>query len=176
MTKIISDTPSSLISEKKTNNKRPPDFLLSPEVLIRIISILFVILTIGHTSGYPWTTDQDLKEKQLVASMKFVNLVFVGERSSYWSLYFGWGLYVAVLLLTLTIILWFLSDVARLAPCRVGIMIRIISASCLAGAYLSFRFFYIPPFLLLSASFCYAYRFKNQWIPNWSIIPPILPS
>ncbi|SHN23248.1 LIC_13387 family protein [Mucilaginibacter sp. OK098] len=153
MTKIISDNPSSLISEKRTNNKRLLDFLLSPVVLIRLSSILFFILTIGHTLAYPWTTDQDLREKQLVASMKSVDLVFVGERSSYWSLYFGWGLYVAVLLLTLTIILWFLSNVASLAPRRVGIMIRIISASCLAGAYLSFRFFYIPPFLLLSVIF-----------------------
>jgi hypothetical protein len=153
MTKIISDNPSSLITEKTPNNKRLLDFLLSPLVLIRFSSILFVILTIGHTSGYPWTTDQHLREKQLVTSMKSVDYVFVGEHSSYWSLYFGWGLYIAVLLLTLTIILWFLSNVARLAPRPVGIMIQIISVSCLAEAYLSFRFFYIPPFLLSSAIF-----------------------
>ena len=153
MTKIIPDIPSSLISEKKTNNKRLLDFLLSPVVLIRISAILFVILTIGHTSAYPWTSDRVLLEKHLVTSMKSVDLVFVGERSSYWSLYFGWGLYVAVLLLTLTIILWFLSDLAHLAPRRVGVITGIISATSLAGAYLSLRFFYVPPFLLLSATF-----------------------
>jgi len=153
MTKIISDTPSSFISEKKTNNKPLPDFLGSPVGLIRISSILFFLLTIGHSSGYPWTTDHDLRERLLVASMKSVDLVFAGERSSYWNLYFGWGLYVAVLLLTLTIILWFLSDVARIVPRPVGVMTQIISACCLAGAYLSFRFFYIPPFLLLAVIF-----------------------
>jgi hypothetical protein len=153
MTKIISGNPSSLISEKKTNNKRLLDFLLSPVVLIRLSAILFAILTIGHASGYPWTTDQDLREKQLVASMKSVDLVFAGEHSSYWNLYFGWGLYVAILLLILTIILWFLSDLARLAPRRAGIMIQIISVGSLAQAYLSFRFFYMPPFLLSSAIF-----------------------
>jgi len=152
MTKIISNNQSSLISEKKTN-KRLLDFLLSPVVLIRLSSILFVILTIGHTSAYPWTSDQNLREKQLVASMKSVDLIFVGERSSYWNLYFGWGLYIAVLLLTLTIILWFLSGIARLAPQRVGFFIQLISVCSLAGAYLSFRFFYMPPFLLLSAIF-----------------------
>jgi hypothetical protein len=153
MTKIISDNPSSLISEKKTNNKPLPHFLLSPVALIRLGSILFFILTIGHTSGYPWTTGRNLREKQLVASMKSVDLVFAGEHSSYWSLYFGWGLYVAVLLFTLTIILWCLSNVARIVPRHAGIMIQIISACCLAGAYLSYRFFYIPPFVLLSAIF-----------------------
>jgi hypothetical protein len=142
-----------MLSEKKPINKRPLDFLLSPLVLIRLSSILFVILTTGHTLAYPWTTDQDVREKQLVASMKSVDLVFVGERSSYWNLYFGWGIYVAVLLLTLTIVLWFLSNVARLAPRGVSIMIRIISISCLAGAYISFRFFYIPPFILLLVIF-----------------------
>jgi hypothetical protein len=64
--------------------------LLSPVVLIRLSSILSVILTIGHISGYPWTTDQDLREKMLVASMKSVDYVFAGEHTSYWSLYFGW--------------------------------------------------------------------------------------
>ena len=152
MTKIISDNPSSSNSEKKTNESRS-GFFTSPMALIRLSSILFFILTIGHTSAYPWTTSQNLREKQLVASMKSVDLVFAGEHSSYWSLYFGWGLYVAVLLLTLAIILWLLSNVARIVPRQVGIMIQIISACCLAGAYLSFRFFYIPPFVLLSAIF-----------------------
>jgi|GEM_PF-1454756 len=153
MTKIIPDNPCSLNPEKKTNSKALPGFLHSPVALIRLSSILFFILTIGHTSGYPWTTDRDFREKQLVASMKSVDLVFAGEHSSYWSLYFGWGLYVAVLLLTLAIILWLLSNVARIAPRPVGIMIQIIAACCLAGAYLSFRFFYMPPFLLLAVIF-----------------------
>lgn len=145
MNKSISDTPS--------NNKRPLDSFLSPVVLIRIGSILSLFLTIGHASGYPWTADQNLREKQLVASMRSADFVFAGERTSYWSMYLGWGLYVALLLLTLTIILWFLSDFARVAPHRVGIAIQIIAASCLVAAYLSFRFFYIPPFVLSSATF-----------------------
>jgi hypothetical protein len=65
--------------------------------------------------------------------------------------YFGWGLLVGVLLLTLAIILWFLSDLARVAPRRLGVITGIISVSCLVGAYLSFRFFYIPPILFFSA-------------------------
>ena len=73
--------------------------------------------------------------------MKSVEFEFLGERSTYWSLYFGWGLLICVLLLTLAIILWLLADLARLAPRRLGVITGIISASCLVGAYLSFRFF-----------------------------------
>jgi len=114
---------------------------------------LFLILTIGHLSGYPWTTNRDVREKQLVASMKCVDFIFAGERASYWSLYLGWGLYVAVLLLTVTIVLWLLSGITHHAPRRMAIIIQIIAANCLVGAYLSLRFFYIPPFLLSSAIF-----------------------
>jgi hypothetical protein len=135
------------MSEKKFNNKRLPGILASPVVLIRLCSILFFLLMVGHMSAYPWTSTRGLQETQLVDSMKSLEFEFLGERSSYWSLYFGWGLLVGALLLTLAFILWLLSDLARVAPRRLGIITGVISASCLVGAYLSFRFFYIPPFL-----------------------------
>jgi hypothetical protein len=141
----------SLMSENKSNNKRLLGFLVSPVVLIRLSSIAIVLLMVGHTSAYPWTSTDGLQETQLVDLMKSVEFEFLGERSTYWSLYFGWGLLISVLLLTLAIILWLLSDLARLAPRRLGVITGIISASCLVGAYLSFRFFYIPPFLFFSA-------------------------
>lgn len=153
MTKIISDNPSSLTSENKSNNKRLPGFFSSSVALIRVSSILVVLETVGHMTGYPWTSNNVLQETQLVRSMKAVDFLFFGERSSYWNLYSGWGLFIAVLLLTLAISLWFLSDLARLAPRQVGVITGIISTSLLACAYLSFQFFYLPSSLLLSATF-----------------------
>jgi hypothetical protein len=44
-----------------------------------------------------------------------------------------------------------LSDLARLAPRRLGAITGIIAASCAVGAYLSLRFFYVPPFLMYVA-------------------------
>jgi hypothetical protein len=78
--------------------------------------------------------------------MKSVNFEFAGERSTYWSLYYGWGLLISVLLVTMGIVLWLMADLARLAPRRVGAIAGILSASSLVGAYLSWRFFYKPPF------------------------------
>ena len=138
------------MSESKSNNKRLLGFLGSPLILIRLSAILFVGLMVGHMSAYPWT-NHGLQETQLVDSMKSLNFEFMGERSSYWSLYFGWGLWMGVSLLTLAIILWLVSDLARLAPRRVGVITGVMSASCLIGAYLSFRFFYIPPLLFYLA-------------------------
>src|SRR5437773_206040 len=134
----------TLMSENKSNNKRRLDFLISPVVLIRLSSLLFVFLMIGHMSAYPWSSTHSLQETRLVESMKSIDFEFMGERSTYWSLYFGWGLLIGVLLLTLAAMLWLLSDLARLAPRRLGVIAGIISAICGVGAYLSFRFFYVP--------------------------------
>jgi hypothetical protein len=137
----------SLMAKNKSNNKRPLGFLASPVVLIRTSSVLFVLLMFGHTAAYPWNSTRVPQETQLGDSMKSVEFVFLGEHSTYWNLYFGWGLWMAVSLLTLAIILWLLSDIAHLAPRNVGLISGIISGVSLVGAYLSLRFFYIPPFI-----------------------------
>src|SRR5262249_55100491 len=135
-------------SMSENNNKRLLGFVVSPVVLIRLSSILVVVIMAGHLSAYPWTSTHGLQEPRLVDSMKSVEFEFLGARSTYWSLYFGWGLLIGVLLLTLAIILWLLSDLARFAPRRLGVIAGIISASCLFGSFFFFRFFYLPPFLL----------------------------
>ena len=147
------------MTENKSNNKRPLGFLASPVVLIRISSILFFLTTLGHSAGYPWTsTTQDPREAKLVESMMdtpyvfFSNTpyVFFGERTTYWGLYFGWGLLVPVLLLALAVVLWILSGLAHLGPRSVGTMCAVLSAASLVGASISVRFFFTPPFLTYS--------------------------
>ena len=136
----------SMTSEGKSMSKR----WRSPVVLIRLSSILFVGLMIGHMSAYPWTSTHVLRETELVKLMKDIPFEFMGESSTYWNLYFGWGLLVGVLLLSSAIILWLLSDLAHIGSRNVGAISGIVSAASLVAAYLSFRFFYIPPFLFFS--------------------------
>lgn len=138
------------MTENKSDNKRRAGFLVSPVALIRTSSVLVVLLMFGHTSAYPWNSTQVPREKLLGDSMKTVDFIFLGERSTYWNLYFGWGLWMAVSLLTLAIILWLLSDLAHVAPRNVGVISGVISATSLIGIYLSFRFFYIPPIIFYS--------------------------
>ena len=140
-----------MFQNKTSHSKGIRGFLRSPVALIRLSSLLFLGLMVGHLSAYPWTSSQ-LQDTRLVDSMKSVAFEFIGERSTYWNLYLGWGILVGVLLLTLALILWFLSDLADVAPRSVGIISMVISASSLAGAYISYRFFYTPPFLLDVAS------------------------
>lgn len=128
------------------NNKRWP----SPRALFRVSSILMVGLMIGHMSAYPWISTKAPQESQLRTLMKSLPFVFMGERSTYWNLYFGWGILVGVLLLAFAGILWILSDVTTLKPRSVGAISAVVSTMSLVGACLSFRFFYVPPFVLFS--------------------------
>ena len=140
-----------LMSENKSNNKRISNFVASPVVLIRISAVLFFLLMIGHMSAYPWSSTHGSQETQLVDAMKSIAFVFFGENSTYWNLYFGWGLLVGILLITLAIILWILSDLAIIAPRRLGVVAGIVSVSCMIGAYISFQFFYVLPVLFFAA-------------------------
>lgn len=139
------------MSQSDFNGIRLKGILVSPVGLIRLSSILTFFDMVGHTSAYPWTSTHGLQEIQLVESMKAVKFEFWGNYQSYWNLYFGWGVFIAVLLLTLAIVLWLLSDLARLAPRRLGAITGIITAFNFVGAYFAFRFFYLPPFLLFLA-------------------------
>ena len=127
------------------NNNRRSLSVGSPTALIRLSSLLFVILALGHVSAYPWASTHGDQATQLVAAMKIIDFEFMGEHSTYWNLYYGWGLLVGLLLFTLAAILWLLSDLVRLAPKRLGIVAGLLSAVSAVGAYISFRYFYVPP-------------------------------
>jgi len=150
------------MSDSKSTSKRLLTFLASPVGLIRVSSVLTVLLAIGHTSVYPWNSADNARELQLASSMKSVDFNFMGEHSTYWNLYFGWGLLIAVLLLTMAIVLWLLADMTPSAPRRLGAIIGIISANCLVGAVLSFRYFYVPPCLFYSAIFLILFAASAQ--------------
>jgi hypothetical protein len=123
---------------------------ICPVVIIRVSSILVVLLMVGHMSAYPWTSTHGLQDRELVASMKSIDFVFLGERSTYWSLYYGWGVLVGVLLLSLAIVLWLLSDLSRLAPRRVGAITGALATTCFVGTYISFYYFYLPPTIMFA--------------------------
>lgn len=134
---------------------------LSPAVLIRISSILMLVTALGHLSAYPWTAStHDPRESILVESMKQIRYVFFsntpyayfGEHTSYWGLYFGWGLLVGIQLLTSAAVLWFLSGLAHASSRNASFICGAFSATSLCGAVLSLRFFCTPPLVTYSAT------------------------
>ena len=142
-----------------SNQKSTSRWWGSPVVLMRLSAILFFVTMLGHSMAYPWTsTTQDPRETMLVEAMKDTPYVFFshtpyrvfGEHTTYWGLYFGWGLLLPVLLLALAVVIWILSDLAQLGSRSVGAICGIVSAASVVGAYISLRFFFTPPFLTYS--------------------------
>src|SRR5215469_6976279 len=125
-------------------------------VLTRLSAVLLGGLLIGHMSAYPWTSANVARQVNLVDQMRNVPFEFLGERSTYWNLYFGWGLLVGVLLFTLAITLWLLARLVYSDARGVGAISGIFSAASAVGAYLSIQYFYVPPslfFLVIAALF-----------------------
>ena len=75
-------------------------------------SVLFVGLVAGHLSAYPWLSGRSTEVDALWEAMNSAALEFAGQRSSYWHIYFGWGLLIALMLLAKAAILWLISGLA----------------------------------------------------------------
>jgi len=118
-----------------------------PVALIRSSAVLFGGLMLGHMSAYPWTSAHVARQVNLAEQMRTIPFEFMGEHSTYWNLYFGWGLLVGVLLFTLAITLWLLARLVYSDARAVGAIAGIFSATSAVGAYLSIQYFYVPPFL-----------------------------
>lgn len=131
----------------------------SPVVLMRASAILLLLTALGHLSAYPWTSStHDPRESMLVESMNQTPYMFFsntpyayfGEHTSYWGLYFGWGLLVGAQILTSGLILWILSGLTQVGSRSVAAICAIFSAVSLIGAYISLRFFFTPPIVSYS--------------------------
>ena len=117
-----------------------------PVALNRLSAVLFGGLMLGHMSAYPWTSSHVERQVNLVDQMRNIPFEFIGERSTYWNLYFGWGLLVGVLLFTLAITLWLLARRVQFDARSAGAISGTFSAARAVGA-LSIHYFYVPPFL-----------------------------
>lgn len=133
----------SAVSQHKSISK----WWRSPVLLIRISSALYTVTALGHASAYPWSSTREPRAAGLIALMKDLPFVFLGERSTYWNLYFGWGNLVVVCLLAFAAILWLLSDLARVDARTVGAAAWVMAAASFVAAWISFRLFYTPPFI-----------------------------
>jgi len=120
-------------------------------VLIRAASVLLAALMIGHMSAYPWSSASIAEQARLAGRMKSVLFGFAGQTTTYWNLYFGWGVLVGILLLALAVIVWLVAELVPYAPRIVAGISGVVAGTSVIGAYLSWRFFFLPPCLLFLA-------------------------
>lgn len=120
--------------------------LLSP---FRIATYLLLLFCLGHTAGGM------LEQKSLgpasdavFAAMKSVHFMFNGSDATWYGFWFGFGITLSAYIVFSAIIAWQLDKVPRERWRDVSVIAWALTATQLASALLSFKYFFLGPALL----------------------------
>ena len=119
---------------------------MKASLLYRIASILMLLFAAGHTFGFrqidpTWGVDS------LVQSMKSIHFDANGSDRTYWDFFVGFGLFVTVLMVFASIVVWQFSNLRAetLAQVRMGAWAFVVCFGVVA--YLSWRYVSLVPFI-----------------------------
>lgn len=119
---------------------------LSAKILIRVAATICFFHALSHTTGYPWTRGLSLEEDKALEAMQTSFLIFEKQRT-YWDFYIGFGLGISILQLAVSLILWFTSTITERAPGQARSIVGTTAIAFWAVAVLTWRFFFLPPFI-----------------------------
>ncbi len=112
--------------------------------LYRIASILLLLFAIGHTMGFrqidpKWGLDS------MIQSMQSIHFNANGSDRTYWDFFVGFGLFVTVLMVLASVIMWQLAGLPpeTLAGMRITAWGFVLCFAVVA--YLSWRYFFLVP-------------------------------
>jgi hypothetical protein len=125
---------------------------MKASLLYRISSILLVLFAIGHTAGFS-RIDPAWHADALVQSMKSVHFEVNGAERTYWDFFFGFGLFVTVLMLFASVVAWQLGSLSSATLSTMRVSAWGFAGSFAVLAYLSWRYFFIIP-IVLSIAIC----------------------
>jgi hypothetical protein len=126
---------------------------MKPAASLRIASILALIAALGHTLlflTYKPTHGPD--EIVVVTAMQTHVFSFGGFLHSYWQLYFGYELFVAIGCLVECGLLWQLATLSSSAPRAIRPMIGLFFLGEVAISILMLKFFFVIPIVVRSAT------------------------
>ena len=117
---------------------------MKASLLYRISSILLVLFAAGHTLGFrqidpKWGVDS------LVQSMKTIHFNANGSDRTYWDFFVGFGLFVTVLMVLASIVIWQFGSLPSetLAAMRVSAWGFVVCFAVVV--YLSWHYFFLIP-------------------------------
>lgn len=121
-------------------------------MLYRIASILLLLLAIGHTMGFrqidpKWGIDS------VIQSIRSIHFNAHGSNRTFWDFFVGCGLWVTVLMVLASIILWQLGGLSpeTLSSMRLTAWSFVVSFAVIA--YLSWRYLFLSPIIFSAAIF-----------------------
>jgi hypothetical protein len=122
---------------------------MKPHKLLRAASALtFVHALLNTFAGLLSGTSHDPQEAALLNAMKALRFDAMGSLRTYWDFYFGFGLFLTVNLLLLSVVLWQLASLVKAEPAQASPFIASIGVTFLAFALLSGLYFFIAPLII----------------------------
>jgi hypothetical protein len=117
------------------------DLAISPRLLYRIATVLFILFALGHTIGFLTLKPPTPEALAVRDSMSNVHFQLRGATLSYGGFHRGFGLTISAYLLFSSILAWHLSGLTVRQPEAIGILGWAFFALELAGLALSWIYF-----------------------------------
>lgn len=143
---------------------------MKPTLFLRIAAVLTLLHCVAHTMGGVFGSPKHgTEEIAVIETMKAHHFDVMGSMRSYWDFFFGYGLFVTVVLLVDSIFFWQLASLAKTNPVWMRPILAMFCFNFVAMAIVSWRYFFVAPAaieLLIAA--CLAVAFAKMAAPTAS--------
>ncbi|TGL95227.1 hypothetical protein EHQ76_16615 [Leptospira barantonii] len=119
---------------------------MKAKLFIRIASVLMIVFVAGHSTGH-FTRYNTVEPQALstISAMQQTKIPMEGVNRSYDQFYTGMSLNLSIVLISLVVLLWFLSDLSESNP-RAALKLLIPVFFCISCfAVTGFIYFFIAP-------------------------------
>ena len=125
----------------------------APSLWLRVASVLTLVFAAGHGMGAAdsWSPVGDT---DVLRAMRTFEFEVMGARRTYWHFYYGFGIYITMLLALLGVVMWQLASIAPAA------VIGSMAVGSAAGTIVLWRYIFPMPAvfsMLIAASLALAF-------------------
>jgi hypothetical protein len=121
---------------------------VKPALFLRVASVLSLIHCVLHTMGGVFGSPQHgAEEIAVIEAMKSHRFDFLGSARSYWDFFFGYGLFITIVLFVVAVLFWRLAAFVTTSPALVRSVAGIFAFNFAAMALVSWRYFFFAPAL-----------------------------
>lgn len=119
---------------------------MKPTLFLRIAAILSLIHCVLHTVGGVFgSPEHSPQEIAVIDAMKAHHFDFLGSMRSYWDFFFGYGLFITIVLFFLSVFFWQLASLAKTNPPWMRPILAVFCLNFVAMTVVSWKYFFIAP-------------------------------
>ena len=118
---------------------------MNARALLRTASILTLLFGLGHTLGAPWVGNATPELQSKLNEIRGMTTDIQGFTRSYWDFHVGFGWYISLMFLALTILFWRVGSLSATEPETARTTAAVFCGVFIADAVLNFMYFFWLP-------------------------------